>query len=81
MTDKHYTCPQCEGRVVTDMGEEWVCEDCGLNVTEVLSHLAKNEGPLSDIAIQLHEIMHDDVTSRAESSGIDNKRSAINWES
>lgn len=57
MSSADYDCPQCDGRLAADGADEYVCEDCGLNVTEVLEHLEDNDGPLADIATQLREGM------------------------
>lgn len=60
MSAADYDCPQCDGRLAADGMDEFVCEDCGLNVTEVLEHVADRDGPLSDIARQLRKGMDDE---------------------
>lgn len=56
MSAAEYDCPQCNGNLSNGDGS-YTCEDCGLNVTEVLEHLESNDGPLADIAEQLREGM------------------------
>lgn len=56
MTGANYKCPQCGGRLSNGDGS-YTCESCGLNVTEVLEHVADRDGPLSDVANQLNEGM------------------------
>lgn len=52
-----YTCPQCDGRLVADDAGAHVCDDCGLNMTDVLDHVEARDGPLADVAGQLREAL------------------------
>lgn len=54
MTKADYKCPQCGGRLSNGNGV-YTCEDCGLNVTEVLERVADRDGPLADVAEQMQE--------------------------
>lgn len=52
----NYNCPQCNGRLTNGDGD-YTCEDCGLNVTEVLKQVEERGGPTSDLAKGLREAM------------------------
>lgn len=56
MSDANYKCPQCSGELVGE-GTDYTCKQCNLNVTEVLEHLERNDGPLANIARQLREAL------------------------
>lgn len=52
MTRADFDCPQCGGPLSNGDGS-YTCENCGLNVTEILEHVADRNGPLADVADQL----------------------------
>lgn len=56
MSAANYKCPQCSGHLNGTDGE-FECEDCGMNISEVLEHVSDRGGPLADVARQLQEAL------------------------
>lgn len=54
--ESQYTCPQCNGDLNSSNGD-FVCRNCGLNVTDVLKHVIQRDGPLADVASQVKATM------------------------
>lgn len=81
---ENYICPQCNGSLEQRMDDEFKCENCGLNMTEVLENVAGRGGPLEDVASKLLNSMGDKDCQQEKINAKHNERSVnkrgIDWD-
>lgn len=53
----NYRCPSCVSGELRGSDGHFVCEDCGLDVTELLDRIEGRAGPLADMAAAVREGM------------------------